>query len=111
VAYGKRLTASKVFHVSPFCSVDGHYEFCFLRTGDRIVARVEHHNNDGPLLITSVSGRLVPLTREAARRAVLRMPLMTLAVVARIHWQAARLWVKRVPWHAKPQPPSSLVSR
>jgi DUF1365 family protein len=32
-------------------------------------------------------------------------PLFTLAVMARIHWQAFKLWRKHVPWFRKPAPP------
>jgi DUF1365 family protein len=35
---------------------------------------------------------------------------MTLAVVARIHWQALQLWRKRAKFHRKPPPPAQLVS-
>ena len=31
-----------------------------------------------------------------------RHPLMPVQVIALIHWQALRLWVKRVPFHHKP---------
>jgi hypothetical protein len=40
-----------------------------------------------------------------------RYPAFTVGVVARIHWQAAKLWAKRVPFFAKPSPPPSLISR
>jgi DUF1365 family protein len=36
---------------------------------------------------------------------------MTFGVVFFIHLQAARLWLKRVAFHAKPAPPSHKVSR
>ena len=36
---------------------------------------------------------------------------MTLGVVLRIHWQALRLWLKRVPFFSKPLAPDELVSR
>jgi DUF1365 family protein len=75
------------------------------------VARVDHDDAAGALLETSVSGRLEPLTRESARRAFFGMPLMTLFVVARIHWQALLLAVKRVPFFSKPAPPESIFSR
>jgi uncharacterized protein len=111
LGWGRELRASKVFHVSPFCAVEGNYRFRFLNTGERIVARIDHDDAHGALLRTSVSGRLEPLTRASQRRAFFGMPLMTLAVIARIHWQALRLWAKRVPFFRKPQAPHAWVSR
>jgi DUF1365 family protein len=31
--------------------------------------------------------------------------------MARIHWQALKLWAKRVPFFAKPEPPPLDVTR
>jgi DUF1365 family protein len=36
---------------------------------------------------------------------------MTAGVVARIHWQALQLWLKRVPWFSKPEPPLQETTR
>jgi uncharacterized protein len=60
VAFGHELQAQKVFHVSPFCRVQGSYRFRFMRTAERTVARVDHDDEAGPLLQTSVSGALAP---------------------------------------------------
>ncbi len=99
--WGQTLNARKVFHVSPFCQLDGSYRFRFLRSdsaaGERIVARIDHDDADGPLLLTSLSGTLQPLTRARLRRAFVAQPLHSLGVIARIHWQALKLWLKRVP--------------
>jgi uncharacterized protein len=117
LAYGHELRASKVFHVSPFCDVAGSYRFRFMRTppseedAGRTVARIDHHDDQGPLIQTSVSGVLRPLSTSSIRAAFFGMPLMTLGVVARIHLQAVRLWVKRVPFFRKPQAPSAFVTR
>jgi len=111
LAYGCELRAQKVFHVSPFCHVTGEYRFRFMRTADRCVARIDHDDEAGALLLTSVSGRLAPLTRGAVRVAFFGMPLMTMGVLARIHWQALKLLFKRVPFVSKPAPPGAFVSR
>jgi uncharacterized protein len=115
LAYGVEQRADKVFHVSPFCAVQGQYRFVFMRKGDagseRTVARVDHDDAHGALLQTSVSGHLHPLTLSAVRRAFFGTPMMTWGVIARIHWQAAQLWFKRVPFVRKPALPPAFVSR
>ncbi len=113
--WGQELRASKVFHVSPFCRIEGGYRFRFLRSAsggsERLVARIDHDDAQGPLLLTSVQGTLRPLTRASARHALATHPLHGLMVIARIHWQALRLWLKRVPFVSKPNPPSLQVTR
>ncbi len=113
--FGHTEHANKIFHVSPFCDVKGQYEFRFMRTfqadADRVVARVDHGDDNGPLIQTSISGVLLPATREEIRRTFWRYPLFTFAVMLRIHWQALLLWLKRVPFLTKPEPPAQLVSR
>jgi hypothetical protein len=111
LAYGRELVARKVFHVSPFCRVEGQYRFRFLRTAGHTVARVDHDDDAGALLQTSVSGHLQPLTQRRVRAAFFGMPMMTLGVIGRIHWQALRLWLKRVPFVGKPPPPQAFITR
>ncbi|MFN4266557.1 MAG: DUF1365 domain-containing protein [Aquabacterium sp.] len=109
--WGRSLKASKVFHVSPFCSVDGEYRFTFTRTADRVVARVDLHDDHGPLIQTSMSGQLAALTPSRIRHALWRQPFMTMGVVALIHWHALRLFIKRVPFFSKPAAPERFVTR
>jgi DUF1365 family protein len=73
--------------------------------------RIDHADETGPLLQTAVSGSLVALNAASARRAFWGMPLMTFAIVARIHWQALRLLLKRVPFHRQPPAPERFVTR
>jgi uncharacterized protein len=98
---GELLEATKQLHVSPFNEVRGSYQFRFHFSAERWLARIDYDDGDGTLLHTHISGTAQPLTRANLRRAALRFPLQTLAVVARIHWHALRLWGKRVPFLGK----------
>lgn len=111
--FGAELRTDKVFHVSPFCPVEGAYRFRFMVDGARArtVARIDYDDAQGPVLQTSVSGALEPLTAQSLRRAAWGYPLMTLAVVGRIHWHALRLLAKRVGFFRLPKLPAAFVSR
>ena len=99
------LEARKVFHVSPFMAVQGHYRFRFHARPDdpRRLARIDHADADGDLLHTAISGTAAPLTGARLMGAFFGYPWMTLGVMARIHWQALRLWLKRMPFLSKHQ--------
>jgi DUF1365 family protein len=113
--YGRELKADKVFHVSPFCTLEGGYRFRFMRSLeaglDRTVARIDYDDSTGPLLETSVGGTLEPVSAASLRKAFWGYPAMTFGVIARIHWQALKLWRKRVPFVSKPKPPEIFVTR
>jgi DUF1365 family protein len=114
---GESLTARKVFHVSPFCAVQGHYVFRFHFGAERWLARIDYHDGASgdsaptPLLATSVSGRVAPLNRHQVRGLPWRYRFFTFGVVARIHWQALKLWCKGLHVFRKPDPPATMTSR
>lgn len=110
------LRAPKSLHVSPFADVQGQYRFrFFLRLqgeAPQVLACVDLEDGEGrTLLQTQVSGHLQDLSATALRRAALAHPLHSLLLVGRIHWQALRLWLKRLPWFRKPAPPLDPVTR
>ena len=109
--FGAELTANKVFHVSPFNHVEGGYRFRFMTTDHNTLARVDYDDATGLLLETNVSGELQALTPQSIRKALWRYPMMTFGVIARIHWQAFKLWRKRVAYVSKPTPPNDFVTR
>ena len=112
-AFGVEQRAAKVFHVSPFCPVEGGYRFRFMLTPDkqRTLARVDFDDAQGPLIETSVSGDMELLTPASSRRALWGYPLMTLGVITRIHLQAFKLFFKRAPFFRKPTPPAQFITR
>ncbi len=114
-AFGAELRSDKAFHVSPFLRVEGQYRFRFMRAqrkdAEMVVARIDYDDDQGPVLQTSVSGQLLPLSPSLKRRALWRYPAMTFGVVFHIHLQAAKLWLKRIRFVPKPAPPAQLLSR
>jgi DUF1365 family protein len=116
--FGQELRADKVFHVSPFCPVEGGYRFRFMldlaasaTRGPHTLARIDYDDASGPLIETSVSGALEPVTAQSIHKALWRYPVMTFGVMARIHWQALRLWLRKTHFFRKPAPPDALVTR
>jgi DUF1365 family protein len=105
------LDGRKVFHVSPFLPIEGSYRFRFHLDDKRTHVDVNYHDAQGLMLATSVGGRLEPLNDRGVLRRFLANPTMTLGVVARIHWQALKLWRKRARFYAKPTPPPELLTR
>jgi DUF1365 family protein len=110
---GQTLLARKVFHVSPFMAVQGFYRFRFHsgQEGTRNLVRIEHADDAGDLLHTAVSGDAAPLATRTLLRALFAYPWQSVGVIARIHWQALRLWLKRVPFFSKPLPPLEETTR
>jgi DUF1365 family protein len=113
IVSGETIVAKKAFHVSPFCRVAGSYAFRFHFDSTRWLARIDHSDDAGAgvLLRTHVCGRAEPLTRGAAGALVFRYPAFTLGVIARIHWQALKLWLARVPFVSKPRAPEQALTR
>lgn len=116
---GELLRADKVFHVSPFFPIRGEYQFRWLvnEALAHSVLKIDyldaaHHpeNPDELTLTTSISGNHVAITPASTARALLAYPAHAMTVVARIHWQALKLWLKKVPFYRQPALPATAVT-
>lgn len=105
-----RLTAEKIFHVSPFQRIEGRYQFRFDLRADRIGIWIDFTGGNGGVTATLV-GRRKPLTSRGLLTACLRRPFGSRRVLALIHWQALKLWWKGARFRARPAPPTQQVSR
>ena len=89
-----RHVQAKEFFVSPFIGMDQTYRFTLRPPGDRLSVRIKQHDAQGDYLIATQNGDAAPLTDAALARLALATPWATLKVIAAIHWQALRLFLK-----------------
>lgn len=93
----KKYHTRKEMHVSPFNGMDMEYDWIFTPPGKQLVAHMNtllggQRNFDATLRLGQK-----PWESRELLRVLMNYPLMTLNVIAGIHWQALRLWIKRVP--------------
>lgn len=91
---GIRQQQDKQLYVSPFVEMAMRYHFRIQPPADVVRLRILETDREGPLLAATFSGRRRPLTTTALLRSFVTLPLVTLKVVAAIHWEALRLWLK-----------------
>lgn len=97
-----RHSEAKQFYVSPFMAMDMRYHFRVSPPGQLAKVRILQTGADGgPVLAAGFCGKHHALTSRALLGAFLAIPLLTFKVVAAIHWEALRLWLKGVPLVAR----------
>ncbi len=99
-------SCAKELYVSPFTAAEGRYGFHAVPPCDRIVIGVNFRENDRPVLKTHFRGVRRPLSDAGIAGLIVRYPLMTAKVIAAIHFEAARLWAKRIPLAERRTSPS-----
>ena len=92
---------AKRFHVSPFLPMEGRYVLRLKASGDALRIAMRFDGGEAPFS-ACLSLRTRPLTRAEALRCALRRPAQGALTLARIYWQAGRLFLKRAPFHPHP---------
>lgn len=107
------LECCKIFHVSPFCDVEGVYRFKSSRHGSQERLAIDYFDEperSEPLLKTAIVVQAQPFSTRALALSLLSMPMMTIGVMWRIHWQAFKLWRQGATYHPVPPMPKNEVS-
>jgi uncharacterized protein len=84
----------KIFYVSPFNKVEGHYNLSASKPEQNITVGVALTTPDGPTLNAYFAATRHELTDANLLRVFFAYPLMTIKVVAAIHYEALKLWLK-----------------
>ena len=100
----------KLFYVSPFMDMDMSYTFRVALPDERIALAIHAADKDGLLLVAALSGNRQPLTDGRLFRLLATYPLLTLKVVAAIHWHALRLLLKGMRLRVRPNLPDVAVT-
>lgn len=102
---GLRQTRAKLFHVSPFVGMDARYQFRVLPPAQTVRVRILETENGEPVLSATIIGTRKPLTTASVLTESVLAPFMTLKVVAGIHYEALKLWLKGARYHSIPAAP------
>lgn len=111
-----RQSCAKSFHVSPFIGMAATYHFRITppaarpAEGDRLAVVIHQTDPDGRLLDAAFVAERRNWSDSALLSLLATHPLMTLKVIAGIHWEALKLWMKGVALVRRPTPPTELVS-
>src|SRR5258707_11433128 len=93
----RHYTSEKRMHVSPFMGMDLDYDWIFTDTGERLVAHMKALQHGKPLFDATLQLQRREWTRAELHRVLATYPLMTAGVIGAIHWEAWKLWIKKVP--------------
>lgn len=101
-AIGFKLNTAKYFYVSPFIDMDTNFDFDLPLPDEKLQLRIDDFDKQGDrFFISTLSGVRKPLTDANLLLYFISFPLITLKVIGLIHWQALKLWLKKLPYHKK----------
>lgn len=99
----------KAFYVSPFMDMDISYTFRLQPPAERIALVIDGADSQGRVITASLAGERRELTDGALLASFAAFPLLTLKVVAGIHWEALKLWIKGMRLRPRPPAPAALT--
>lgn len=100
-------TARKSMHVSPFFDMQGTYCFKHTVQDKKLTLSIQYATDTSRRLTACLSASQKKLTARNLVSLFVRIPFVTAQVMAAIHFEALRLWIKKIPFFHKPKPATS----
>ncbi|MCZ4224904.1 DUF1365 domain-containing protein [Pedobacter rhodius] len=101
----KKIT-TKYFYVSPFIDHDDFFDFSLKVPSEKLDIKIDDLDKHGnKFFISTLKGEKRPLTNANMLKYFLSIPLIPLQIMGMIHWQAFKLWLKKIPFHPKAENP------
>jgi DUF1365 family protein len=101
----------KAMHVSPFMAMDVGYRWRFVTADKRLIVHMQTADRGTKVFDATLTLERTEISGRSLARVLLRYPLMTLEVIAAIHWQALKLWLKGAPVYGHTPTTKVLESR
>ena len=98
----KRYAPVKQMHVSPFMAMDVDYDWRFSIPEDALRVHMQNSKQSQKIFDATLDLERTEINAGSLARVLLLYPVMTLKVILAIHWQALRLWIKRIPVYDHP---------
>ena len=98
----KRTSSGKAMHVSPFMPMDMQYDWRIGTPDESLNLHMANLKESEKIFDATLTLKKKPLSTSVLASSLIKYPLLTIKVMAAIHWQAIRLWLKRVPFHPHP---------
>ncbi|MGI9202212.1 MAG: DUF1365 domain-containing protein [Woeseiaceae bacterium] len=98
-----RFDVAKKMHVSPFMPMDVHYTWVLSAPADSASVFMANRVSGERVFKATLNLKRKELSSTSLAGALCRFPFQTLTTVIAIHWQALRLWLKRVPIYPHPE--------
>lgn len=97
------MREQKNFYVSPFIGLDSEFEFRLNVPKENLQIGVDSYEDGKRILITSFIGKKIPFHSKYLLKLFVQFPFITVKIITLIHWQAFKLWIKKIPYIKKHQ--------
>ncbi len=99
------FNTTKYFYVSPFFDHDTNFDFNLPLPGEKLFIKIDDLKDDRKIFISTLTGKRDMLTDANMLRYFFSIPMITIKVIVLIHWNAMKLWMKKIPYRKKGEQP------